>query len=171
MRHDVMHSAYIRREMALHDDFWDFGPPQYNKVKENTQMTDTPAPETQFNRAQLITYEDAVVLRDMINKTPLYTGQLLGGGVKPFTADPDKSGIYRPLWLPGPGSFPEPHYTRPEDGLTEYGYLFRFNNGADGVNAGLIRDKFTRYPTSPGYVLNSFAEEINMLGAASEQAS
>lgn len=118
-----------------------------------------------FNRSQLITYEGALDLAFIINHTPLYDGTILGGGIKPVLADQSKSGVYRLKWEGGPLSFPEPQYLNPETGLVEYAYLFRFNNGAEGVNAGLVQDKFKRYPMSPAYVINSFRAEIEALAA------
>jgi ATPase subunit of ABC transporter with duplicated ATPase domains len=72
------------------------------------------------------------------------------------------TGIYRPMWLSGPGSFPEPSYT--DENGWKYFYLhYRFKNGGEGMNVGLIIDKFKRYPTSPLYVLSELAKEANTL--------
>jgi hypothetical protein len=59
----------------------------------------------------------------------------------------------------GPGGFPEPNYTDPKTG-EKYFYLhYRFQNGAEGMNVGLIMDKFRRYPNSPMYVMGALAAE------------
>jgi len=112
-----------------------------------------------FNKNQLATWEQAREYADRLSKPPI----VVGGGVKAETQDPKSSGIYRPEWVGGPGGFAEPNYTDP---VTKVGYFFlhyRFKNGAEGMNVGLIMDKFKRYPNSPMYVLGSLAEEARMI--------
>ncbi len=59
----------------------------------------------------------------------------IGGGVLPYIApedDPDgNSGIYIPEYSQGP-------FRTPSDADRKF-YHFRFRNGAEGLNAGLIR--------------------------------
>ena len=112
-----------------------------------------------FNTAQLATWEQA---RDFAHK--LSAGPIVvGDGVKSETNNPNTSGIYRPNWLGGPTGFAEPNYTDPLTG-TKYFFLhFRFHNGAEGMNVGLIMDKFRRYPNSPMYVMGALAAEANSM--------
>ena len=108
-----------------------------------------------FNTNQLATWDQA---RDCANK--LSAGPIVvGSGVKPETNDSHTSGIYRPDWIGGPGGFAEPNHTDPVTG-EKYFYLhYRFRNGAEGMNVGLIMDKFRRYPNSPMYVMGALAAE------------
>ena len=49
-------------------------------------------------------------------------------------------------------------YTRNEN--SSYNTVnYRFNNGAQDMNVGLIMDKFRRYPNSPMYVMGALAAE------------
>jgi hypothetical protein len=115
--------------------------------------------QSPFNIAQLATWEQARELAARLSAGPI----VVGGGVKPENANPAVSGIYRPDWLPGPAAFPEPHYFDPQSGLKYYFLHFRFQNGAEGMNAGLILDKFRRYPSSPLYVMSVLAAEANAM--------
>jgi hypothetical protein len=72
--------------------------------------------------SQLVTLKEAEEIASQL------TG--IGGGVLPFNDDPEKSGIYIPPYG-GP-------YTAPEDGEKKF-YHFRFRNGAEGFNAGLVK--------------------------------
>lgn len=47
----------------------------------------------------------------------------------------------------------------PSDGDYQFLHL-TFANKASGLNVGLIIDKFSRYPMSPGYVLGAIAAEV-----------
>ena len=111
----------------------------------------------QFNLAQLSTYDEAREIAQKLSAGPI----VVGGGVKPENSNQDLSGIYRPSWLPGPGAFPEPNYVDEVTGKKYYFLHFRFRNGAEGMNVGLIKDKFRRYPSSPLYVLGQLAQEAN----------
>ena len=118
--------------------------------------------QTPFNIAQLATWEQA---RDCAAK--LSTGPfVVGRGVKPETANPATSGIYIPEWLPGPAAFPEPHFFDPQTGLKYYFLHFRFQNGGEGMNAGLVMDRFRRYPNSPLYVLSQLVAEANSIATS-----
>lgn len=114
---------------------------------------------TQFNLSQLATWEQARELATKLGAGPI----VVGGGVKPESTDPNQSGIYKPEWLPGPGSFPEPAYVDPETGARYLQLYYRFNNGASGMNVGLILDKFKRFPSSPLYVLSALAAEADLM--------
>ncbi len=76
----------------------------------------------------------------------------VGGGVKPESQDPEKSGIYRLDWYGGGAGFQEPQGTNAK-GEKTYQLAFRLNNGAVGMNVGLVREMFRRYPTSAIYWL------------------
>lgn len=116
-------------------------------------------PDTPFNLSQLATWEQARDLAKKLGAAPYN----VGGGVMPETGDPATSGIYTELWLSGPGNFPEPHYFDEKTGQHYYPLLFRFRNGAGGMNVGLIMDKFRRYPSSPAYVFSTLVAEANSM--------
>lgn len=74
----------------------------------------------------------------------------IGGGVLPYNpdkeletdppgqnSDPNPSGIYIPVF----GYFPTP-----EQGDKKF-YHFRFHNGAEGFNAGLVKAEMATFPT------------------------
>lgn len=64
----------------------------------------------------------------------------IGGGVLPYNSDDsDASGIYIPEYLQGP-------FATPTDGDRKF-YHFRFRNGADGINAGLVKAIMQMCPT------------------------
>src|SRR4051794_22151467 len=105
--------------------------------------------EITFNRAQLATWEEAREFATKLSAGPI----VVGGGVKPELTDANASGIFIPTWLSGPGAFPEPHDVDPKTGAKYFFLHYRFRNGAEGMNVGLVMDKFKRYPTSPSYVL------------------
>ncbi len=64
---------------------------------------------------------------------------MIGGGVLPYDAnDPETSGIYIPEYI-GP-------FATPEEGDRKF-YHFRFRNGADGFNAGLVKRTMELFPT------------------------
>lgn len=106
-----------------------------------------------FNPEELSTWGEVKKYRDILNTTRDSNGFLVGGGVKIFNNDPLTSGGYLPLWAVGPGN-PEPQI-----GNSKW-YHFRFNNGFEGVNVGLVRGMFMRYPTSPLYVIGQLRKEI-----------
>ena len=63
----------------------------------------------------------------------------IGGGVRPYKADDnEESGIYIPEYS-GP-------FATPEDGERKF-YHFRFVNGAEGFNAGLVKRTMEYAPT------------------------
>src|SRR5260370_39340414 len=105
--------------------------------------------------AQLATWEDARKYANILNAGPI----VVGGGVSPETSDPDKSGVYIPLWVGGPAGFAEPNYTDTQSGQKYLFLHYRFRNGAEGMNVGLIIEKFSRYPLSPAYVMRALAAE------------
>lgn len=112
-----------------------------------------------FNTNQLATREQARVFAQKLGAGPI----VVGNGVKPETADNKTSGIYTPEWSGGPGGFEEPHYTDPLTGELYFFLHYRFQNGGEGMNVGLIMAKFRSYPMSPGYVLWNLAQEANSL--------
>lgn len=109
-----------------------------------------------FNLAQLASWDQARELVKKLNEKGI------GSGVCPESVDPDTSGIYTELWLGGPGNFPEPHYVD-SSGVNYYPLHLRFNNGAAGVNVGLVLDKLKRFPNSPLYVFGNLAAEVNSM--------
>ncbi len=123
-------------------------------------MSDTN--QTPFNIAQLATWDQARECAAKLGAGPF----VVGGGVKPETPNPATSGIYTPDWLGGPAAFPEPHYFDPQTGLKYYYLHFRFRNGAEGMNVGLIMDRFRRYPNSPVYVLSQLVAEANSMAVS-----
>lgn len=112
-----------------------------------------------FNMAQLATWEDARHYANILSAGPIVVGE----GVSPETSDPDKSGIYIPFWVGGPGGFAEPNYIDPATGKKYFFLHFRFRNRAEGMNVGLIIDKFSRYPMSPAYVMTALAAEAQSM--------
>jgi hypothetical protein len=112
-----------------------------------------------FNMAQLATWEDARQYANILSAGPI----VVGNGVSPESSDPETSGIYIPVWVGGPAGFAEPDYVDPQTGKKYFFLHYRFRNGAEGMNVGLIMDKFARFPMSPAYVLNSLAAEANSM--------
>lgn len=112
-----------------------------------------------FNPAQLCTIEQARKYAQMLSSGPV----AVGGGVMPEDPDPNKTGIYLPEWLAGPGGFKSPSGVGAKSGKAYLFYHFRFRNGAQGVNAGLVIDKFRRFQTAPLYVLQELQKEVEAL--------
>ena len=112
-----------------------------------------------FNLAQLATWDEARECAFKLSAGPI----VIGAGVKPESSDPNSSGIYIPQWFGGPSGFAEPHHVDEKTGKKFFFLHFRFYNGAQGMNVGLILDRFRRYPTSPLYVLQSLANEASQL--------
>ncbi len=108
-----------------------------------------------FNTNQLSTWEQAREYAIKLGAGPI----IVGNGVKPETASAATSGIYRPDWEGGPGGFAEPNFTDPKTAEKYFFLHYRFRNGAEGMNVGLIMDKFRRYPNSPFYVMGALASE------------
>ena len=73
----------------------------------------------------------------------------VGGGVKPFSDDNTVSGIYIPDYF-GP-------YGVPSIGDSKF-YHFRFNNGGEGFNVGLIRTFMQVFPAT---WLGMIAPQVN----------
>ncbi len=122
-----------------------------------------------FNVDQLATYEQARELRKMLDEHNIGGGVLPGddeGGVTvtpninfPWLPPvPERVGIYLPKWESGPGGFVSPNSTGP-NGEKLLFLHFRFRSGKEGLNVGLILDKFRRHPHSPDYVLGEVAKE------------
>lgn len=76
----------------------------------------------------------------------------IGGGVMPYNDktvvemnppgmdnDPNRSGIYIPAYPTGP-------FPTPQDGDRKF-YHLRFENGAEGFNAGLVKATMAQFPT------------------------
>jgi hypothetical protein len=83
----------------------------------------------------------------------------IGGGVLPFQAeDPERSGIYIAEYY-GP-------FATPEDGERKF-YHFRFRNGAEGFNAGLVKRTMEYAPTRWPLML---ATEVNAAANAARAA-
>ena len=113
--------------------------------------------ETNFNVAQLATWEQAREIAARLSQGPI----VVGNGVAPESSNAARSGIYIPEWLTHTG-FAVPHHVD-ADGK-QYLYLhFRFKNGAEGMNVGLVREQFKRYATSPLYVQKCLADEAALL--------
>jgi hypothetical protein len=139
------------------------------KSLEKTGLEANQVPKTSFNPAQLATYVEARQI------AMLLTAAGIGGGVRPGDDEHGEvevlnpnmpwlpsvrqiPGIYVPYWLAGPGGFEEPFSN---DGVTKKFWLhFRFRNGMEGVNVGLVRELFLSYPKSPAYVLNTLSHEV-----------
>ncbi len=105
---------------------------------------------SQFNINQLATYGQA---RELAAKL----GTFVGGGVLPETDDPKTSGIYRPEWIAGVDINQEPRMRA--YGRVYWSLHFRFKNGFQGMNVGLVREKFKSFPNSPQYVLDQLSQE------------
>lgn len=106
------------------------------------------------NPAQLCTLEEARVLAKVL------TANGVGGGVRPVAPDQGESGIYVPIWLAGPAGF-RPPSGGDEENPTRW-YHLRFENGAEGINAGLILDMFRRHPAAPHYVLETVRRNVEL---------
>jgi hypothetical protein len=105
-----------------------------------------------FNPAQLATWAEAIALANLINTSSTFKA----AGVFILPQDPthQHSGAYIPLWVGGPHGDPPPQIGN------AYWIHFRFTNGMEGMNAGLVRQKFLAYPLSPLYVLGELLKEV-----------
>ncbi len=108
-----------------------------------------------FNQTQLATWQQARDLAQQLSTGPV----LVGNGVKPENQDMSVSGIYIPDWMGGPANFAEPNFTDENTGDQYFFLHFRFNNGAEGMNVGLIGDTLKRYANSPAYAMSILADE------------
>jgi hypothetical protein len=103
-----------------------------------------------FNPAQLATWAEATLLAKKINASAPFQS----AGISIIPQNPPHSGIYIPSWVGGPGGFPIPH-------IGDATFLhFRFSNGFEGMNAGLVREKFKSFPSSPLYVVGQILNEV-----------
>jgi hypothetical protein len=110
----------------------------------------TRATAAPFNPAQLATWAEATVLARTINTSAPFKA----AGISILPQNPPRSGIYIPSWVGGPGGFPIPH-------IGDATFLhFRFSNGFEGMNVGLVREKFKSFPLSPLYVLGQLLLEV-----------
>ncbi len=107
---------------------------------------------TTFNPAQLSTWAGAMALVKVINGS----NQFQSAGISILPQDPthQHSGAYLPPWDPGPHGDPEPHIG------DAFWIHFRYSNGMEGMNAGLVREKFRSFPNSPDYVLGQLLIEV-----------
>jgi len=115
---------------------------------------------TNFNPAQLATIEEAREIARLINSTPMALTdrdpEPIGGGILPESKDPKLSGIYDPVWL----TVNEPTAPPSSDRPGALFLHFRFANGCDAINVGLVREQFKRYPSAPLYVLRQLRIEV-----------
>ena len=105
-----------------------------------------------FNDAQLSTWKKAMLIAQRINGSPQF--KQAGIQILPRTQDMNTSGVYIPTWVSGPGGFQEP-----VDG-NKFFLHYRYSNGMEGMNCGLVQDKFSRFPDAPGYVLDQLLKEV-----------
>ncbi len=127
-----------------------------------------------FNETQVISYEDARRAREVMDHFQI------GAGVKPGDDEngipllsnpfapwmpplPILPGIYLPPWEGGPAGFPSPNLPGVTLDKPKLFLHFRFKNGAEGMNIGLIVDKFKRYPSAPNYVVDVLRKEADEL--------
>jgi hypothetical protein len=110
-----------------------------------------------FNPAQLSTWAEATHWASMLSKSPAF--QVAGISIQPqlvnnpSPSETHHSGIYIPTWTFGPGA-PIPH----GDGTFWLHYFW--SNGMQGMNAGLVREKFRSFPASPLYVIGQLLLEV-----------
>jgi hypothetical protein len=109
-------------------------------------------PQVPFNPAQICTWAKAMALAHRIHTSAQFQGA--GIHVLPRTQNMDTSGVYIPTWVAGPGGFGEP-----QNG-NEFFLHFRYSNGMEGMNCGLVREKFASFPLSPEYVLGQLLIEV-----------
>lgn len=109
-----------------------------------------------FNPDQLSTWVGAKALAVQINQFPLFVQQ--GIFVAPELNDPNTAGIYVPSWDGGPDGFPEPTGVAGSD--QTFWLHFRFTNKFEGINVGLVRSEFQRYPSSPLYVMGWLLQQV-----------
>jgi len=105
-----------------------------------------------FNPAQLATWAEAMGLVKIINGSGLFQSSSLF--ILPQDPNHVHSGAYIPSWVSGPGGFQEPVNGN------QYFIHFRYSNGMEGMNAGLVREKFKSFPNSPAYVLSTLWTEV-----------
>jgi hypothetical protein len=108
--------------------------------------------QVSFNPNQLSTWAQATQLAKLINASVPF--QATGLSIIPQDPKGKHSGVYIPSWVGGPGGFQEPSIGN------AFFIHFRFSNGFEGMNAGLVRTKFQSYPNSPLYVLGTLLAEV-----------
>ena len=119
--------------------------------------------EVAFNPAQLSSWAEATHWAQVLSNSPAF--QAAGISIQPQIAnnpnpsETHHSGIYIPTWTFGPGA-PIPH----GDGTCWLHYYW--SNGMQGMNAGLVREKFKSFPNSPLYVIGQLLNEVQA-GASS----
>ena len=111
-----------------------------------------------FNPDQLATWLQAKTIAQQINQSPLFVQANIFILPEAESSDPDLSGIYVPTWDGGPAGFPEPTGQAGSD--TAYWLHYRFTNGFAGMNVGLVRSEFARYPSSPLYVMGWLLQQV-----------
>jgi hypothetical protein len=134
-----------------------------------------PMTDVTFNPEELATYEEARAIRDLLNSDTRFAGAQILMGDDENGATPQVNpnfpwlppivpqlGIHRLVWEGGPGGFQEP-------GISNAKFLhFRFSNGFDGMNVGLVRQKFKAYmlagPAGASYVMDQLAAEVRQRG-------
>ncbi len=99
-----------------------------------------------FNIKQLSTWEDAIATAKKLNT--------IGGGVS------DSHGIYIPSWISDPLFAEQPNFYDDKTGKAYFFIHYRFKNGKEGVNAGLVQDLFRRYAMAPWYVIIRLKADI-----------
>ncbi len=109
-----------------------------------------------FNPAQLATWPEAIAMVKRINESKQF--QAVGLSILPQDPAHRHSGAYLPPWDPGPHGDPEPHIG------DSYWIHYRFTNGMEGMNAGLVREKFKSFPQAPDYVLSQLLIEVQRGG-------
>jgi hypothetical protein len=109
-----------------------------------------------FNPAQLSTWAEATHWASVLSNSQPFLAA--GISIKPqivtsAATETNHSGIYIPTWTFGPGA-PIPH------GDGTFWLHFYWSNGMQGMNAGLVREKFKSFPTSPLYVIGQLLLEV-----------
>lgn len=116
-----------------------------------------------FNPAELSTWQEATKWAKLLSNSPAF--QSAGISIMPQLAnnpnptETNHSGIYIPTWTFGPGA-PIPH----GDGTFWLHYFW--SNGMQGMNAGLVREKFKSFPNSPLYVIDQLLIEVKAGGGS-----
>lgn len=101
-----------------------------------------------FNPAEVCTWAKAIALGKRINASVEF--QQAGIHILPRTQIMSASGIYIPVFVGNED---------PVNG-NEFFLHYRFSNGMEGMNAGLVREKFASFPLSPSYVLGQLLKEV-----------
>ncbi len=105
--------------------------------------------DSPFNPAQLSTWAEASHWAALLSNS----AQFKAAGISIKPQSPPNSGVYIPIWTAGPGS------QEPQIG-NSFWIHYRWSNGMEGMNAGLVRQKFLAFPTSPLYVIGQLLLEV-----------